>query len=67
MELAYIMVVHTHVYCVNTLDRLQVICLKNGTDFNKFNILLVKTWSVKGPTLVFKCRSMKLCEENGRR
>jgi len=42
VELAYIIVVHTHVYCVNTLDGLQVIWLKHGTDFNKFNILLVK-------------------------
>ena len=40
MELAYIMVVYAHVYCVNTLDGLKIMSLKHETDFNKFNMLL---------------------------
>jgi len=42
VELAYIMVVYARVYYVNTLDGLQVIWLKHGTDFNQFNMLLVE-------------------------
>jgi len=42
MELAYIMVVYARVYCVNTLDGLQVIWLKYRTDFNQFNMLLLE-------------------------
>jgi len=40
VELAYIVVVYAHIYCVNTLDGLKIMCLKHGIDFNKFNVLL---------------------------
>ena len=40
MELAYVVVVYARVHCVNTLDGLKTMRLKNGTDFNKFNMLL---------------------------
>jgi len=40
VELACIVVVYACVHCVNTLDRLKITCLKHGTDFNKFNMLL---------------------------
>ena len=42
VELAYIMVVYARVYCVNSLDGLQVIWLKYGNDFNQFNMLLLE-------------------------
>jgi len=40
VELVYIVGVYARVYCVNTLDGLKIMCLKHGTDFNKFNMLL---------------------------
>ena len=42
VELAYVMVVYARVYCVNTLDGLQVTWLKYGTDFNQFTMLLLE-------------------------
>jgi len=40
VELAYIVVVYARVYCVNILDGFKIMCLKHGTDCNKFNMLL---------------------------
>ena len=40
MELAYIVVVYGCVHCVHTLVGLKIMCLKHGTDLNKFNMLL---------------------------
>jgi len=39
VELAYIVAVYAHVWCVNTLGGLKIMCLKHGTDRDKLNML----------------------------
>jgi len=40
VELAYTMAVYASAYYVNTLGELKMMCLKDGIDRNKLNMLL---------------------------